>query len=88
MQLNELICNLRDKLLVALNTNNRDMLLDLYTTFSVLRDVVTASQNADLLRIFVQLEDAAQEGTMGVMNKHAIPTIDAIKAAATQPMQL
>jgi hypothetical protein len=85
MTLLQVLRTLRQRLLEALQSDNREDLVALYTTLTVLREIAYAHQQTALVGVLVDMEDAAQEGTMGVKGKIAVPTLEAIALACASP---
>ena len=81
MQLANLLCSLRQKLLTAWNTNNQQELADLMTAFSVMREASYPLQDSQLTVIMVALEDATRDALGGFQSKGEIPSVEQIQAA-------
>ncbi len=83
MTLVNLLRALRQRLLDSLESDNREDLVALYTSFTVLKEVSYGSGNKSFIHLLVKLEDAAQDGTMGVKGKHSIPSNEAIEVVCS-----
>ncbi len=76
----EVLCALQQRLLEVMAQKDRDNSLELFTTFSVLRELSYESDNRALTGVLVDLMDAAREIAMGGKPKSLIPSVDTIKS--------
>ena len=81
LTLASLIQNLRAQLLEARERQDGDLLLELKTAFTLLREASYESEDAQAITILVALEDAARDGLLGVPWKSDIPSVDTVSAA-------
>lgn len=82
MTLAELLVALRQRLVDALNQNDRDKLQQLCVVFGTMREASYTSPNRALSAILEDLEYSAQHGAMGVMGKaQGVPSVEAIRTA-------
>jgi len=66
------LCSLRARLIMALAEDNREELLMLFNSFTLLKEATYNSHNKQLTLILADMEAAAQDGIIGVNGKHAI----------------
>ncbi len=86
MTLAELLCLLRQRLL-DLDTKDQDdrrSADQLFTTFSVLADIIEASDNKQLAMILSDLAFSARDYAMDVKWKADIPSVQKIKSALSK----
>jgi hypothetical protein len=81
MTLSKLLHLLRVRLLKAIDENDRELLVEMKITFTILKEVIYDSENEALIALLVELEDAAQDSVMGVAWKSDVPTDEAIETA-------
>lgn len=81
MTLADLLCVLRQRLLDAVDQNDRETLGELKTTLMILREASYQSEDKQIVGIVVTLEDCTRDFLHGMGWKENIPSIEAIKSA-------
>jgi hypothetical protein len=78
MTFEEVLCALQKRLLEAMKQNDSESAYELFTTFSLLRELSYDSDNRALTGVLVGLTDAAREIAMNGRPKDLIPSVDDI----------
>jgi hypothetical protein len=81
MTLPDLLCHLRERLIEARERNDQESLVELKTTFTILREVSYSSEDEKLITLVVALEDSARDAIMSVPWKSDIPSVETIRSA-------
>jgi hypothetical protein len=86
MLLTNILYELAKRLQNAAEKEDRESADELFTVFSILREVSYQGDNRAFTGLLVDFVDAARDVAMGVKAKHPIPSIEAIQAAfSTEP---
>ena len=86
MTLADLICSLRQRLFIAWEQADKEILSCLLTTFAILREASYEGENRELTGILVDLEDVTRDALMGFKfrtSKSVIPTEEDIRFACS-----
>ena len=76
-----LLLNIRTRLLEARDKQDRELLLELKSALTLLREASYESGDTKAIAVLVALEDAARDGLQGVPWKSDIPSKDQMTAA-------
>jgi len=78
-----LLLNIRSRLLEAREKQDRELLLELRTALTLLREASYESEDTKAITVLVALEDAARDGLQGVPWKSDIPSKDEMIATCS-----
>ena len=80
MTLLDFLLSLRQRLLIAMDSNNRQSAEEIFITLSTLRDVSYEQENEELTSLIVDLVDSARDIASGIRGKSEIPTVKNIQS--------
>jgi hypothetical protein len=81
MNLETFLCSLCQRLQDTAAKDDREKADELFTVFSMLREISYEGENRELTGLLVDFVDAARDVAMEVKGKHPIPSLEAIKSA-------
>lgn len=80
----DVLCSLRERLLDAMDRDDQAGLIQLKTTFTLLKEAAYPNHDRQIIALLVAFEDAARDAAVGFRWKRDVPSLEAIQAAFTE----
>jgi hypothetical protein len=81
MTLFDVLCAIRQRLIQAIDQDDRRLIGELKIALTILREASYHYQNMSLTSQIVALEDVARDGITGFAQKNELPSVETLRSA-------